>query len=230
LFALVHVVGKNIRFLHVTPRSIWLSFAGGVSLSYVFVHLLPELGARQRETSEHLDAGREGPAGVILYVAALAGLIAFHALEHLVRNNRRKAARGASGSLFWVHLASYAVYSVLIGYLLVHQQERELGELATYAFAMALHFLINDQGLREHHGTTYDRQGRWILAASPLVGWTAGILIELSPLAISIAFAFLAGSIVLIVLKEELPEDRESRFGASALGAATFAIVLVLAR
>ncbi|MER3494566.1 MAG: hypothetical protein C4323_21315 [Mastigocladus sp. ERB_26_2] len=42
--ALVHIFSGKLRFLEVTPRSIWLSLADGVSVAYVFVHILPELG------------------------------------------------------------------------------------------------------------------------------------------------------------------------------------------
>ena len=41
--AVVHLFSSKLRFLDVTPRSIWLSIAGGISVAYVFVHLLPEL-------------------------------------------------------------------------------------------------------------------------------------------------------------------------------------------
>lgn len=41
--ALVHLYGGKLRFLEGTPRSIWLSIAGGVSVAYVFVHLLREV-------------------------------------------------------------------------------------------------------------------------------------------------------------------------------------------
>ena len=41
----VHVVTPALRFLEGTPRSVWLSVAGGVSVAYVFVHLMPELAA-----------------------------------------------------------------------------------------------------------------------------------------------------------------------------------------
>jgi hypothetical protein len=38
--------------------------------------------------------------------------------------------------------------------------------------AMALHFVVNDHGLREHHKEAYLRRGRWILAAaSSSGGW-----------------------------------------------------------
>ena len=41
LLVLVHVVTPGLRFLEGTPRSIWLSLAGGVSVAYVFVHFMP---------------------------------------------------------------------------------------------------------------------------------------------------------------------------------------------
>jgi len=47
LLAIVHLWAKNLRFLHVVPRSRWLSFGSGVSVAYVFIHVLPELGEQQ---------------------------------------------------------------------------------------------------------------------------------------------------------------------------------------
>lgn len=40
--------------------------------------------------------------------------------------------------------------------------------------------------------------------------------------------ALLAGGVILNVLKEELPEERKSRFWPFALGAATYAVLLLL--
>jgi hypothetical protein len=42
-----------------------------------------------------------------------------------------------------------------------------------------------------------------------------------------ILFAFVAGGVILNVLKEELPEERQSKFWAFALGAAIYAALLV---
>lgn len=40
--------------------------------------------------------------------------------------------------------------------------------------------------------------------------------------------AFLAGEVILNVLKEELPNERKSRFGAFALGTAAYAALLLV--
>jgi hypothetical protein len=44
---------------------------------------------------------------------------------------------------------------------------------------------------------------------------------------VSLLLAFVAGGIVLNVLKEELPRERESRFWAFAFGAAFYSVLLL---
>ncbi len=58
----IHLFSNRLRFLDDTPRSIWLSIAGGISVAYVFVHLLPELAEGQETVAEALDVGGEGLA------------------------------------------------------------------------------------------------------------------------------------------------------------------------
>lgn len=217
LFALVHLLGARLDWLRTVPRSLWLSAAGGVSVAYVFVHILPDLAAHQRAVeAEGLLQSLESH----VWLLALAGLASFYGLEHLARRRSHEAA------VFWIHLGSFALYNLLIGYLLLHREES--GGLIFYAAALGVHFLVNDQGLREHHGRSYGR-ARWLLAAAPLVGWALGATFALPPIAITALFGFLAGGIILNVLKEELPEDRDSRFSAFAAGAAGYAALLLAA-
>ncbi len=51
----------------------------------------------------------------------------------------------------------------------------------------------------------------------------------ISRLGVDALFAVLAGAIILNVMKEELPEERESRFGAFAAGAAAYTGLLLAA-
>lgn len=76
MLASVHLLCVRLRFLDRTPRSRWLSFAGGVAVSYVFLHLLPEIAKGQRlmdERTRGVLAFFEGHA----YLLALAGLVGF---------------------------------------------------------------------------------------------------------------------------------------------------------
>lgn len=232
LFVLVHVFGGKLRFLSSTPRSVWLSGAGGVSVAYVFVHLLPELAEHQETLQERAaEAGLLSSIESHAYLIALFGLALFYGVERFARSasdgSHKRREQDTPAGVFWTHLCAFAVYNVLIGYLLVHREEADLRGLIIYGIAMSLHFLVNDQGLREQHGETYHRFGRWILAITPVLGFALGLATEVSAALLSSLFAFLAGGVVLNVLKEELPEERKSRFWAFALGSALYSALLL---
>jgi preprotein translocase subunit SecG len=229
--AIVHLYSGKLRFLNATPRSRWLSFSSGVSVAYVFVHLLPELNKAQETIKSSLNLELAFLEHHV-YLVALVGLAVFYGLERLAETSRQtnqKAGNGdvTSSGVFWIHIVSFAVYNALIGYLLLHREEPGIESLLFFFIAMALHFVVNDFGLRQHHKAIYDRIGRWLLAAAIIVGWVIGSTTEIHRAAVAVLFAFLAGGVVLNVLKEELPEERESRFWAFAVGAAAYAILLL---
>nr|WP_314444462.1 hypothetical protein [uncultured Sphingomonas sp.] len=232
-FVVVHVFGGRLTFLSGMPRSAWLSAAGGVSVAYVFVHLLPELAEHQEVIGDRSRyAGLLGAIESHAYLIALFGLGLFYGVERFARSKSGPQSGGEGQqtplAVFWVHLGAFALYNVLIGYLLLHREETDLRGLIIYGVAMSLHFIVNDQGLSQHHGATYHRYGRWLLAAAPLAGLLLGLVTNVSALLLSALFAFLAGGVILNVLKEELPEDRRSRFSAFALGATAYAALLLL--
>ena len=232
--AAVHVFGGRLRLLSRVPRSRWLSAAGGTSVAYVFLHLLPE--------AEHFAASfpRLGGIGRPVYVFALLGVVAFYGLERFALRRGgdeppgdNEVGRGEKDGpapppgVFWIHVGSFGLYNALIGYLLVRESVYGPGELALFALAMGTHFLVNDVGLREHHRELYRSTGRWILAGAAFAGWGVGVIVPLPAVVTGALFGFLCGATVLNILKEELPAQRESRFWAFALGAALFAALLL---
>ena len=230
--ALVHLLAGGLRFLRGTPRSVWLSTAGGVSVAYVFVHVLPELAEGQEAVRQAAPPGLRFLENHV-YLVALLGLGVFYGLERAAVTSRRHQAGGEDAptpppSVFWLHIGSFAVYNALIGYLLLRRREEsDATSLLLFSAAMAMHFVVNDFGLREHHKGLYDRVGRWVLAVAILAGWGIGRAAEIGEAALAVLFAFLAGGVMLNVLKEELPEERESRFWAFAAGAAGYTALLL---
>lgn len=228
---IVHVFSSRLRFLQAAPRSRWLSFGSGVSVAYVFVHILPDLSVAQETLHQSWGEGWTFLEHHV-YLLSLAGLVAFYGLERAAKVSRQRNQAAGQGDVtevevFWLHMVSFAPYNALIGYLLLHREESGVMSLLLFAVAMGLHFLVNDYGLREHHKKPYDQIGRWILSAAVMTGWAIGSGTQIPQAAIAILFAFLAGGIVLNVLKEELPDERESRFGAFALGATGYTVLLL---
>lgn len=229
--ALIHLLASRLRFLQTVPRSRWLSLGSGVSVAYVFVHILPDLKEYQESLQQSLNAELFFLENHV-YLVALVGLAVFYGLERAAKVSRKRNQEAGNGDVtstrvFGLHIASFALYNALIGYLLLHREVPGLTSLLFFAIAMALHFTVNDYGLREHHKKMYDKTGRWILAGAIMTGWVIGSVTQLQEAAIAVLFAFLAGGVVLNVLKEELPEERESRFWAFTLGAAGYATLLL---
>ncbi|RNF39266.1 hypothetical protein [Planococcus salinus] len=230
--AVIHLSSKNMKFLDVLPRSRFLSAAGGISVAYVFLHLLPELGVFQ----EHLQGEVENSAWSFLeshiYLVAMLGLVLFYGLEQMVKSSKRRNEKAktqrSSAGVFWVHIGSFTLYNGVIGYLLVHEEYESHWGMLFFFIAMGVHFVTNDKGLRSTHKEDYDKYGQWLLTAAILIGWGIGALYEVNELIISFLVAFIVGGVVLNVLKEELPEERESSFSAFFTGLIAYSILLLL--
>jgi hypothetical protein len=231
VLALVHLVAWRLKFLGGYPRSIWLSIGAGISVAYVFIFLLPELSAYQ----EVVEQEAETPIDIIdqhIYLAALAGVLVFYGLEHVARTSRERSRILSDGDvrshrIFWIHVVSYGVYNSLIGYLLFSQFSHEWSTLIFFSVAMAVHFTVNDYAFREHHRDDYTRFGQWILAAAVLIGWGLSVAVDLPEPSVALVLAFVFGGLIINLLKEELPEERSSRFWAFLLGAAIYSLLLL---
>ena len=49
MLALVHIFASRTEWLSQWPRRWWISFAGGISIAYIFLDILPELDHAQKE-------------------------------------------------------------------------------------------------------------------------------------------------------------------------------------
>lgn len=217
--AVLHVVGGRLRFRDI-PRSRWLSAAGGIAVAYVFVQLLPELARLSGHVDEVVAVDRP------VYVLALVGLALFYGIERRAKQAAADAATGPRSLETWWSFGSYALYNAVIGYVLVREHET-LTAVLLFALAMGVHFLVNDRSLRAHHRQAYDRAGRWVVAAAIVAGAAVGAVTEVHRAVIGALVGFVAGGVVMNVMKEELPEERRSSFPAFAAGAVGYTLLLL---
>jgi len=233
VYALGGGVGEGEMSARVWRRRRWVSAAAGVSVAYVFVDVLPELGTQNRTIQEALGGADMLFAEQRVYVLALVSFVVMYGLEHIVlsgRERRRDAIEAERrDAVYWLHVGGFAAYSALVGYLLVERAERGVETLVVYTLAMAIHFVIVNHSLAEEHGRAYRRRGHLLLAASVIAGCAVGVAIPLSEVAFARLFAVLAGGVVITSLKSELPDDRHGRFWPFCLAALLFAMLLMLA-
>jgi hypothetical protein len=84
----VHVFSQALRVLREAPRSRFLSFAGGMSVSWVVLRTLPGLSTDQDVLAR--AAALEGVSFLRspAYLAVLASVLLFYSVERLAKRSR----------------------------------------------------------------------------------------------------------------------------------------------
>jgi hypothetical protein len=231
--AAVHFFAGTTAALQHRWRSRALSAAAGISVCYIFLELLPDLGGQQTLIE---SAGFFPALEHHAYILAMVGLTVFFAVETIARKSRHRNLDSGTSEVtgdraFWFSVVSFFVLNASIGYSVASPGDEAVEPLWLFALAMGLHFLANDCSLVEFHGERYERFGRWLLIGGLLAGWMVGMVprFEIPPEALALVLAFIAGSTILNVLRNELPDtDRTTDVAAFVVGASIYA-VLVLA-
>lgn len=229
--ALVHGFAPRLPIFAIIPPFRWASFAGGVSLGYVFLEIFPELSHAQEEL-QHSEIFLVQYLEKHIYILALMGLIVFYGLDLLALRVRTRSQsipkkEDNSSVIFWIHISAFAILNVIFGYLLQDLSEHSLIACILSFMAVGLHFFIIDENLREHHQSLYDKQGRWVLTAAIILGAVIAQVAHLNEAVLSLIWSFLAGSIILNVLNRELPDEKETCFWSFVGGAILFAVLLL---
>lgn len=226
VLAALHLLAPRVRKLPLVPERATGSFAGGLAVAYVFLHLLPELAEGNQAIGEALGEVVE-PTPLLdlaIFLVALAGFAAFYGLERLAdtHGDRPRVDRPtgstsggdrAAGGVYALHLGSFLVYNALITYTMALRLRTGVDFALLFTVAMGLHFVLTDRGLEEHYPRRFDARGRLLLAAALLLGWAvSAVLAPSNTVVVALLTALLGGSILLNVFKEELPSDRASSF------------------
>ena len=223
--ALVHGFATRLPIFSFIPRFRWTSFAGGVSLSYVFLEIFPELSHAQKEL-QHSDILLVQYLENHVYILALLGLLVFYGLNFLaLKSKSEKIPEGST--VFWIHIGAFAFLNIIFGYLLQGLSEHSAVACILFFIAVALHFFIIDDNVREHQKSLYDKQGRWFLVGAVILGAIIGQVTHLNEAAVAIIWSFLTGSIILNVLKRELPDEKETCIGSFMAGTALFSVLVL---
>ncbi len=230
--AAIYVFGGRLDIGAKSHRRRWRSVASGIAVAYAFIQLMPEMAEAQ-------NAFSKAAAGIRLlfpehrvHFSALMGFVLLYGLEHLVSSTRERrreerVMEGKGDTVYWLHIAGFAVYTGLVSYLMVDQGKRGLSYLVLYAVAMALHSLGTDSSLRREHGALYDRSGKWILTGSVFAGWIIGVSTSIPVTYLATLQGLLGGGVVVNSAIAELPKENEGRFWPFVAGAVGYAVIIM---
>jgi hypothetical protein len=227
MFAAAFLFGDRLRplkWLGADKRTL-TSFGSGMSVAYVFVHLMPELAEAREDFSESLS-GIVLYEGMAVYTFALMGFVLIYGLEHWRRHVGESEDSESSAALY-LHVGGFAVYVALMAYLAGNGLGESQISTALYAIAITLHLIGIDHALRDEHGAAYSRRLQLLLAGMAVVGFGLATLTELPEPAIASLIAFVSGAVIINSTLMELPSDRDGRFTAYLIGAVAYALLLI---
>lgn len=206
------------------------SFAGGVAVAYVFLHMLPELV----EGNEAVGAALEGVVALTplldlaIFILALTGFTIFYGLELLAARAGQQGGQAQLGA-YYLHLFMYCLYNFLITYTMPLRVQTGAVYAVIFTVAMALHFVFTDRNFNRNFHAQFSIAGRLILVGSLLAGWLVTVLTEpISVILVSLMIAFLSGSILYNVFREELPVEKRSSYPWFVIGLAVTTGLLAL--
>jgi len=225
VLASIYVFGHRLRAMSHHRR--WVSIGAGVSVSTIYLYLLPEISEGQAKFSTGPHRGAALFPELAINLAAMLGFVLFYGLEYMVAAS--PSEEGELGGVFSaLRITAFAAYSSLIAYILVHNVRNDASTLLLYALAMGFHFLLVDHLLFSERYGSCEGRWRWILALAVLAGWTVGIFTSIPEQWLARIIGFVCGGVVVNTLVVELSKGRGGRFWLFALAAAAYSVLLIV--
>ncbi|WP_018924574.1 hypothetical protein [Salsuginibacillus kocurii] len=222
-FIAIHLLTNHILPASRVQRLRWLSFSGGVAVSYVFVYILPALHEEQSDFGDQTEGFAMESE---LYFFGLIGLLSLFAVQNTANYFLRQRDDEEGGPFFWVQVSFFSVYNLLIAYIVISADVEGVQALF-YVIAIGMHFVAVAHDLWREDARRYNKLGRYILACGIIIGWLCGMFLTLTPFALSIVFAFISGAMILNVVKFELPSEAQAHFPIFSLAAIGYAVIVM---
>ena len=228
---LAHILWGKAQMIQVFERRGWISFSAGASVSYVFIHVLPEIGIFQQQITR--SSGHHEPVPFLnqpLYLVALGGLCLLYMLDSIENGFREEGSRKFRRHKYYLPLLTlksilYFLYNIMIAYIITTRPGQGVINITLITVALTLHFIVVNNGFQEVYGDLFARYVRRPAALGLFLGWILGVLIDLPDVAIASVFAFIGGMITYIALKAELPQTRHKAPAFFISGALIYALL-----
>ena len=219
-FVTIHLLANELIPADRIKRLRWLSFSGGLAVSYVFVYVLPSLHREQQQLQDYASTLTMESE---LYFIGLLGLLLFYGIEKTVSYAHHKGLARIN-VFFWLQVVFFTFYNMLIAYTVMASEVEGIQALF-YGTAIGLHFIAVAHDLWRKDPERYSKVGRYVLASGIFAGWGIGISVQLTSIAQSLIFAFISGAMILNVLKNELPKERDAHFPTFAFAVISYTSV-----
>lgn len=206
------------------------SFAGGTAVAYVFLHMLPDLVEYNEPIGRFLinDDWLTPFAELMIYIISLLGFLIYYGLD-LFAESKPEANRKQLHRAYILHLFMFALYNFLITYTMSLRAQTSISATFLFTGSMALHFVLTDRKFSRLYIHLFNQQGRFILISALLAGWLCSVIFDpVNVVFAAFMLAFLAGSVLLNVFREELPDANLISYAWFSMGVCSVTLILVI--
>ena len=212
VLAAIHLFANRPKALGWVWHGQFLSFASGISLSYVFVDLLPALEKGEpvlKRTFNHIIPFLE----LHTYLIALMGILFYYGVQ----------SHGSSTKHKWLPISGYLLFNFLIGASLSDSSNPEIQPLALFTVAIGLHYFIRDHLAK----ISQNKPILWTLIFVLFAGYFIGYLAKIPDTIAAIGISFVAGGVLLNTFQYELPKKEKGGYVWFVLGALLYTAILL---
>lgn len=220
IFSLVYFLDFNL--LHKIEEAILNSFAAGVGVVYIFIHMLPQLAHGQPLLQERfINSGLVG-SNFAIYLIALSGFIFFYffdqALVYTDQLPTKSYDKKMERSIYWANVFFVVTYNMLIGYVVGSYNLNSIRYQLIFLIAYFIHFVALKWGIYHVSPSLYNEKARYPIVVGLFAGYFLAFLFNISENLFIVIEAFITGAMILMVFKHELPNEQDSRNRAFLLG------------
>lgn len=196
---------KKLRWLNPVRLT---SFAGGVAVGYVFLHMLPEMVEQHDKLSELLaqTVYMTPFKDLAIFIIALLGFEVFYLFERWTRKTHLSIQTAG----YRVSVGMYFFYNFLITYTLAVRIETGWHFALLFIIAMSLHFILSDNHFKRYYPHQFGLKSHLLLIAGLVLGCVLSAFFTVNVLLSVILSAFLSGAVLYNAFSEEISIDKES--------------------
>jgi len=197
-----------------------VSFTAGLSVTYIFLELLPDVYAGI------------GLVDRYVFLSLLVGFIIFHLAE---KHIYKQVQQQHQSDLTRIHLGGQFLYHFIVGILIVTFTQRSIIDGFLLLVPVTLHSGLSNLSSRGIHN--FDMKSRRIFknrvkrvfySLSPFYGAIVAFVIPFSGKLVAILTSFIAGILLYIVIREEIPPDRKGNPRLFLIGAVLYALFIIV--
>ncbi|SDO11710.1 hypothetical protein [Alkalicoccus daliensis] len=224
IFLTIQVFANKIISSSSLDKIQWMSLAGGIAVSYIFVYILPSLHHEQEDFGETaFELAMESE----LYFFGLIGIVVFYTLTKIAERHRHQKNATIKDRFFFVQIVLFFMYNTLISYIMF-AADQDIEQLVFYGTAVGLHFMTVAHDMYRENSERYLLYGRYVLAAGIFIGWAVATFVPHSSVVLAIVFSFISGAIMFNVIKNELPSEDSAHLPTFVISAFTYSGITLL--